>query len=292
MAVITRELSGLDLLIKANGNVVGGKDDATITFSRESAELPPTSATGTLYGLALVGLRSAEITFNSLWLSNSAAVPGFATGLVEVGTGTSPSTLNGVTNITIALSRAAAEFQNDQHAGWLARRATVLRSTLSVALDYFDPNSTTGEAYGDLQDAFNTTGGKETVKVTIPGGGGESFEAEWVIEEIPIGGGQTDPLNNTIVMQSNGDITRTTDNDLDSGLSALLGAIFATTGTTTTGTPVVTGLISTDVASNEEYDGNYIVSNLEITIPIENSEDGVQISGTLVNDGQINFNQT
>ena len=184
MAVFTDEFTGLDLLLQADTNVIGGKDDVTLTLSRDSSELPPNSATGSKYGRVLVGLRDATLDFSSLWIANSAALNGFAP-TVEVGSGS--ETLEGITEITITIERDQVEFANNTHTGWRARKPTVLRLTANISLDYFDPESTNGAGYKLLQTAFGTTAGTEDVNIELPGGS-TAFDGTWAVEELPIGG--------------------------------------------------------------------------------------------------------
>jgi len=274
MALQTTEFTGLDLDLSVDGSAIGGKDDATLTLSRDSSELPPNSSTGSQFGRSLVGLRDATIDFNALWIASSSALNGFSP-TIDVGGGTSPDTLGGVTEVTINLQRDNVEFANDQHSGWRARRPSVLRATLNISLDYFDPESTTGAAYKALQTAFETTAGTETVDVALPGGN-TSFSSSWVIEEIPIGGGNSDPVNNTLTLQSTGTITETINANLGSGLDTLITNLFTAPDSAT----AITALLANS-AGNTEYTGDFWPENLEITIPVADSENGVTVSGTL-----------
>lgn len=277
MAVITTEFTGLDLELQVDSNVIGGKDDATITLSRDASELPPNAATGSVFGRSLVGLRDAQIAFNALWIANSAALNGFKPTLDvgPVSPATTTPTLKGVTEVVLSFSRDMVAFNNDTHAGWRARRPSVVRCGLSVSLDYFDPESSNGAAYKQLQDAFQDTAGEADISVQLPGGN-TSFDAKWVITEIPIGGGNSDAVNNQLAFQSNGDITETINSNLGTGLDTLLTNILADTPS------AITALFTTTESGNTEYTGDFYPSEIEITIPVASSEDGVTVSGTLL----------
>ena len=279
------ETVGVDFIYSYDGNDIGGKEDATATFSRDVSELAPTQGTGTSFRRRLTGLKDVQIDFDALYLENVTAVSGFSPTVTVDPNGT-PVGLQYISEVTITLNRNLIEFANSQNSEYLARAGAVVDAEAEITVD-----TDVGQIYSSssagklLIDAWDSTAGTEEVEIALPGGN-TSFTSDWVVESFEDTSPAEDAKEMTFSLSSTGAITETLATDLDSGLDGIITTVFATDPSSAE----VKGTTST--TGNFEFFGPALPSSVEITIPVEGSEDGVTTSGTLEAAGAFTIQET
>lgn len=280
------ETVGVDFLLKSDTNTIGGKEDATLTLEADSAELAPTQGMGTKFARRLTGIRDWSIDFDALWIANSDALDGFAPTVTVNPSTTSPPTLSRISEVTLTIERNLIEFANSSHSEYNARQPAVLQMSAEIAVDV-DASAfyTSGNASRLLVDAWDSTGGTEDVEIALPGGN-TSFNATWAVPSIELPTPAEDAAEATFTLESDGTITETINTNLGSGLNSLITNIFADSPAS------LTALLSTDTTGNFEATGPVYPETIDITIPVEGSEEGVSTSGTLQGAGAITLQDT
>jgi len=281
------ETVGVDFLLKSNSTVIGGKEDATLNKEAASSELAPTQGTGTQFARSLTGLKDWSIDFDSLWLLSSNAESGFAP-TVQVNPSASPAgpTLNRITDVTLTLERNLIEFANSSNSEYIARGAGVMRMTAEITVDIDATNFyATDTASKLLIDAWNSTGGEEDVRIELPSTS-TNFEATWIVSDISIDTPADDAAQATFSLESDGTITENINSNLDTGLDNLITPFFASNPST------VTALLTTDNSGDIEWSGEVLPSTLDINIPVDGAEEGVNVSGTVDGDGSLTIQET
>jgi len=268
------ETVGVDFLLKADTNTVGGRDDATLTLERESSELAPTVATGAKFARSLAGLKDWTIDYDALYLENSEAISGFSPTVTIDPSGT-PATLDRISEVSLTIERDSIEFANTSHSQYVARRPSVIRMEAEITVDV-DASTfyTSGNASRLLLDAWDSTSGREEIEIALPGGN-TSFSADWIVSNIDVSAPTDDATEATFSLTSDGTITETISANLGSGLDTIITNIFASSPAS------LTALFTTDTTGNIEFTGPVFPNSTEITIPVEGAEDGVTVSGTL-----------
>jgi len=269
------ETVGIDFLLKADTTTIAGKEDATLNLERATSELAPTQGTGANFARRLGGLNDFSIDFDSLWLVSSDAESGFSPTITVNPSATSPPDLKYVSEVSITLERTLVEFANDQHSQYIARGPSTVMSTLEITTD-----ADAGEFYGSgnasklLIDAWESTDGKEDVKLVLPSSSTD-FEATYVVSDIGFSTPTDDATEVTYTLESDGSITDNINTNLDTGLNTLVTNVLSSSPAN------LTALMETGNTGDVEFTGDVLVSELEITIPVEGAEEGVNTSGTL-----------
>jgi len=279
------ETVGTDFLLKSDSSTIGGKDGATLTLERDTAELAPTQTTGAQFGRSLAGLKDWSIDFDALWIADSAALQGFKPTVTVNPSTTSPPTLNYIEEVTITLERDLVEFANTSNSEYVSRQPSIVRASAEIVTDveadtFYDANT----ASKLLVDAWDGSG-KEDVEIALPGGS-TSFSSTWTIPSVDFDAPSADAVQVTYELESTGTITETVNTNLGSGLDSLVQSIFNSSPS------ALTALLSTTTTGDIEFSGPVFPSELEITIPVEGAEDGVTTSGTLDGAGALTIQET
>jgi len=279
------ETVGTDFLLKSDSSTIGGKDGATLTLERDTAELAPTQTTGAQFGRSLAGLKDWSIDFDALWIADSAALQGFKPTVTVNPSTTSPPTLNFIEEVTITLERDLVEFANTSNSEYVSRQPSIVRASAEIVTDveadtFYDANT----ASKLLVDAWDGSG-KEDVEIALPGGS-TSFSSTWTIPSVDFDAPSADAVQVTYELESTGTITETVNTNLGSGLDSLVQSIFNSSPS------ALTALLSTTTTGDIEFSGPVFPSELEITIPVEGAEDGVTTSGTLDGAGALTIQET
>jgi len=279
------ETVGTDFLLKSDSSTIGGKDGATLTLERDTAELAPTQTTGAQFGRSLAGLKDWSIDFDALWIADSAALQGFKPTVTVNPSTTSPPTLNYIEEVTITLERDLVEFANTSNSEYVSRQPSIVRASTEIVTDveadtFYDANT----ASKLLVDAWDGSG-KEDVEIALPGGS-TSFSSTWTIPSVDFDAPSADAVQVTYELESTGTITETVNTNLGSGLDSLVQSIFNSSPS------ALTALLSTTTTGDIEFSGPVFPSELEITIPVEGAEDGVTTSGTLDGAGALTIQET
>jgi len=268
------ETVGVEFLLKADSNVIGGRDDATLSLSRESSELAPTAATGATYARSLAGLKDWSVDYDALYLENSEAISGFSPTVTVNPSGTG-ATLERISEVSLTIERDAIEFANSSHSQYVARRPSVIRMEAEITTDVdAEAQYATGNASRLLFDAWDSTSGRVTLEIALPGGN-TSFQADFIVSEIEFTGPTDDASEATFSLTSDGVITETIGASVGTGLNAIITNIFADD-------PSALSLdFTTEDTGSIQFSGTAWPSSTEVTIPVEGAEDGVTVSGTL-----------
>jgi predicted secreted protein len=280
------ETVGTDFLLKAASNTVGGKSGATLTLERDSAELAPTQTTGVQFARSLTGLKDWNIDFDALWIADSSALNGFAPTVVVNPSGTNPPELSFIEEVTITLERDLVEFANTSNSEYISRQPSIVRASAEIVTDVeADTVYDTDTAEKALIDAWDSTSGKLDVELQLPNNN-TSFSATWSVPSVEFDAPTEEATQITYSLESDGTITETLNANLGSGLNELLTNIFASNPSS------FTALLTTEASGDIEFSGPVFPNEVEITIPVEGSEDGVNTSGSLQAAGALSIQET
>lgn len=283
------ETVGVDFLLKSDTNTIGGKSDATLNLEADSSELAPTQTTGTKFARRLTGIHDWSIDFDALWIASSDALDGFAP-TVTLNPSASPvgPDLQRISEVTLTIERNLVEFANSSHSQYNARTPAVLQMSAEITVDV-DAGAfyTSGNASRMLIDAWDPGVSGDTVdaQISLPGDN-TSFDATWTVPTIELPTPAQDAAESTFTLESDGTITDTLNANLGAGLNSLITNIFADSPA------ALTALLSTDTTGNVEFTGSVFPSTIDITIPVEGSEEGVTTSGTVNGDGALTIQDT
>jgi predicted secreted protein len=280
------ETVGVDFLLKADSNTIGGREDATLNLERDASDLAPTQGTGTTFRRQLVGLKDFSIDTDALWLTGGAALNGFSPTVTVNPSASTPPTLERISEVTLSIERELVEFANASNSEYLSRQPSLLSLSSDISVDV-DASAfySTGNASKELVDAWDSTSGSIDVDIELPNAA-TSFQSTFVVSTIDLPAPTDDAAEATFTLESTGTITETIDPSLGSGLNALLTNIFQTDPTS------LTAEFTTTETGNVEFSGPVFPSSVEITIPVEGSEDGVNTSVTLDAAGALTIQET
>jgi predicted secreted protein len=281
------ETVGIDFLLKADTNTIGGREDATLTLERDSADLAPTQGTGTTSRRQLVGLKDFSIDTDALWLKGGSALNGFSPTVTVNPSASSPPTLKRISEVTLSIERGLVEFANSSNSEYLSRQPSLLSLSTDISVDV-DASAfySTGNASTELVDAWDSTSGSIDVEIKLPGSSPTSFESTFVVSTIDFPAPTDDAAEATFTLESTGAITENINTNLGSGLDTLLTNIFKSDPSS------LTADFTTTDTGNVEFTGPVFPSSVEITIPVEGSEDGVTTSVTLDAAGALTIQET
>jgi predicted secreted protein len=280
------ETVGIDFLLKAGSSTIGGREDATLNLERDASDLAPTQGTGATFRRQLVGLKDFSIDTDALWLTGGSALNGFSPTVTVNPSASSPPTLERISEVTLSIERELVEFANSSNAEYLSRQPSLLSVSSDISVDV-DASAfySTGNASRQLVDAWNSTSGAVDVDIALPNGN-TSFESTFVVSTIDLPAPTDDATEATFTLESTGVVTETIDSDLGSGLNELLTNIFQDDPSS------LTAELTTTETGNVEFTGPVFPSSVEITIPVEGSEDGVNTSVTLDAAGALTIQET
>ena len=280
------ETVGIDFLLKAGTSTIGGREDATLTKERGASDLAPTQGTGSTFRRQLVGLKDFSIDTDALWLTGGSALNGFSPTVTVNPSASSPPTLERISEVTLSIERELVEFANSSNAEYLARQPSLLSVSSDITVDV-DASQfySTGNASRQLVDAWDSTSGAVDVDIALPNGN-TSFESTFVVPTIDLSAPTDDAAEATFTLESTGVVTETIDSALGSGLNELLTNIFQDDPSS------LTAELTTTQTGNVEFTGPVFPSSVEITIPVEGSEDGVNTSVTLDAAGALTIQET
>jgi predicted secreted protein len=270
------ETVGVDFLLKTkSSNTVAGKSDATLSLERDVGELAPTQSGGQNFRRTLGGLQDWSIDFDSLWIANSDALNGFAPTIqVNPGT-TTPPTVSHISDLTITLNRELVEFQNSNHSRYVARGPSVVsleaEFTLDVEADTFYDASSAEKL---ILDAWDSPSGTDDFQLQLPNNN-TNFEFTATVASVEFSTPAEDATEATVSLQSDGTLTETINGNLDTGLDDILSTFF------TSSPSAFQADITTGSTGDIEFYGDVLPSTMDINIPVEGSEEGVNVSGTL-----------
>jgi predicted secreted protein len=280
------ETVGIDFLLKAGTNTIGGREDATLNLERDAADLAPTQGTGPTFRRQLVGLKDFSIDTDALWLTGGSALNGFSPTVTVNPSASSPPTLERISEVTLSIERELVEFANSSNAEYLARQPSLISVSSDITVDV-DASAfySTGNASRQLVDAWDSTSGAVDVDIALPNGN-TSFQSTFVVSTIDLPTPTDDAAEATFTLESTGTVTETIDSALGSGLNELLTNIFQSDPSS------LTSELTTTQTGNVEFTGPVFPSSVEITIPVEGSEDGVNTSVTLDAAGALTIQET
>ncbi len=280
------ETVGIDFLLKAGTSTIGGREDATLNLERDASDLAPTQGTGSTFRRQLVGLKDFSIDTDALWLTGGSALNGFSPTVTVNPSASSPPTLERISEVTLSIERELVEFANSSNAEYLARQPSLLSVSSDISVDV-DASQfySTGNASRQLVDAWDSTSGAVDVDIALPNGN-TSFESTFVVSTIDLPTPTDDAAEATFTLESTGVVTETIDSALGSGLNELLTNIFQDDPSS------LTAELTTTETGNVEFSGPVFPSSIEITIPVEGSEDGVNTSVTLDAAGALTIQET
>jgi predicted secreted protein len=280
------ETVGIDFLLKAGTSTIGGREDATLNLERDASDLAPTQGTGSTFRRQLVGLKDFSIDTDALWLTGGSALNGFSPTVTVNPSASSPPTLERISEVTLSIERELVEFANSSNAEYLARQPSLLSVSSDISVDV-DASQfySTGNASRQLVDAWDSTSGAVDVDIALPNGN-TSFESTFVVSTIDLPTPTDDAAEATFTLESTGVVTETIDSALGSGLNELLTNIFQDDPSS------LTAELTTTQTGNVEFTGPVFPSSVEITIPVEGSEDGVNTSVTLDAAGALTIQET
>jgi len=280
------ESVGVDFLLKSSSNTIGGRSGATLNLSRDSAELAPTQATSTAFARSLTGLKDFSIDFDALWIADSSALNGFAPEVIVNPSTTNPPKLEYISEVTLTIERDLVEFANSANSGYSTRKPSVLRMSVDISADV-DASSaySTGTASKLLIDAWDSTAGVEDVEVRLPNNN-TTFNSTFTVPSIELDAPTDDGATFSFTLESDGQITETIYGGLGSGLNDLLTNLFASSPSS------LTADFTTENTGSIEFQGPVFPSSVDITIPVEGSENGVNTSGTLDAAGELTIQET
>jgi len=280
------ETVGIDFLLKAGTSTIGGREDATLNLERDASDLAPTQGTGSTFRRQLVGLKDFSIDTDALWLTGGSALNGFSPTVTVNPSASSPPTLERISEVTLSIERELVEFSNSSNGEYLARQPSLLSVSSDISVDV-DASQfySTGNASRQLVDAWDSTSGAVDVDIALPNGN-TSFESTFVVSTIDLPTPTDDAAEATFTLESTGVVTETIDSDLGSGLNELLTNIFQDDPSS------LTAELTTTQTGNVEFTGPVFPSSVEITIPVEGSEDGVNTSVTLDAAGALTIQET
>jgi len=281
------ETVGVDFLLKADSNTIGGREDATLNLERDSADLAPTQGTGTTFRRQLVGLKDFSIDTDALWLTGGAALNGFKpTVTVNPSSTNNALTLERISEVTLSIERELVEFANSSNNEYLSRQPSLLSVSADISVDVDAAKFyATGNASKELVDAWDSTSGSEDVEIALPKGN-TKFDSTWVVSTIDLPAPTDDAAEATFTLESTGTVEEQVDPALGSGLEKLLTNIFKSDPSS------FTAELTTTETGNVEFSGPVFPSSVEITIPVEGSEDGVNTSVTLDAAGALTIKET
>jgi len=280
------ETVGIDFLLKAGTNTIGGREDATLNLERDASDLAPTQGTGSTFRRQLVGLKDFSIDTDALWLTGGSALNGFSPTVTVNPSASSPPTLERISEVTLSIERELVEFANSSNSEYLSRQPSLLSVSSDITVDV-DASQfySTGNASRQLVDAWDSTSGAVDVDIALPNGN-TSFESTFVVSTIDLPTPTDDAAEATFTLESTGVVTETIDSALGSGLNELLTNIFQDDPSS------LTAELTTTETGNVEFSGPVFPSSIEITIPVEGSEDGVNTSVTLDAAGALTIEET
>jgi len=280
------ETVGIDFLLKAGTSTIGGREDATLNLERDASDLAPTQGTGSTFRRQLVGLKDFSIDTDALWLTGGSALNGFSPTVTVNPSASSPPTLERISEVTLSIERELVEFSNSSNGEYLARQPSLLSVSSDISVDV-DASQfySTGNASRQLVDAWDSTSGAVDVDIALPNGN-TSFESTFVVSTIDLPTPTDDAAEATFTLESTGVVTETIDSALGSGLNELLTNIFQDDPSS------LTAELTTTQTGNVEFTGPVFPSSVEITIPVEGSEDGVNTSVTLDAAGALTIQET
>jgi len=182
--------------------------------------------------------------------------------------------------------RELVEFANSSNSEYLSRQPSLLSLSTDISVDV-DASAfySTGNASTKLVDAWDSTSGSIDVDIALPNAA-TSFESTFVVSTIDFPAPTDDATEATFTLESTGTITETIDPALGSGLNTLLTNIFQPDPSS------LTADFTTTETGNVEFTGPVFPSSVEITIPVEGSEDGVNTSVTLDAAGALTIQET
>ena len=274
MAASTSIIPGIDFLIKAGGNQIGGGTNGTLTLNQETADA--TNKTDINWKTTLNSTRSWALDFESVYLESTSEVDGEDIAVTLGG-----DALKGVKTATLTLSTEFDEVVNSTVGLDTNIVPTKRTAVLDVDFDYYDP---LGSGATALSTAINEIQGSTTSAFTAQltfSSADISFQGRptSVSFEVP----QDGRTQGRISIESTGAFTDDSTGE-DTAISAILDAW---TGTTTCAS--LTVLMATATTTNSEYTGTAYPTQLTMTVPIEGR---VDFAGTFTGHGALTWQAT
>jgi predicted secreted protein len=268
MAVQTEPIPGVKILVKADGTIIGGQDDATLNLNINSNEVN----TKTNYGWQemLQALVGWSVDVSGIYFEGSetpTATEGFGAslGLRDVG-GTSYSTTPALSSLTITLNLETYERDNQDHGGYVVNAPDLRNATVSADIDYTDPNASNAAAVKKVLEAALENRNDLEFRASF-GDEGSTFTGT----AMPVPGSISASAGNdaefSFDLESQGAITNNVAN-ADPGLTALLDAFFANPVTKLSAQMgVIMDGTDSFTADYTKFTGDVWPGSIEITIP-------------------------
>lgn len=277
MPAPTGPIVGIDFLVTAGGNTIGGRRGATLNLGSDTEDI--TNADQNSWQQTLNNLRDWGIDFDALWLEGTtpAAISGQgATFEVFNETLSTPAyeTLQHVRAITIDVEADPIQIAS-QTTGRDPENLYGVRSVaLSVDAYYVDPENNSPL---DFLFAQRDAGADVDCKATW-GAEGSEIQADWTIADIALDAPYDDAAALSLSLDNNGTVTQAGTNR-DVGLDALLAALFAEPPTD------LAVVFKTAATGATQWNGDAIITALSIEIPFDGA---VNVSsGSLLGDGAL-----
>ena len=268
---------GIDFLITAGGNTIGGRRGATLNLGSDTEDV--TNADQNSWQETLNNLREWSIEADALWLEGAtpAAISGQGATFKVWNATLAPPAYEGPLHVrTITRDIAAGAIQiASQTTGRDPENLYGVRS-VSASIDayYVDPENNSAleqllaaRAAGEAIDCKATWGGE-----------GSELQANWTIADLSIEAPYDEATTVSISLESDGTVTQAGANR-DVGLDALLSAIFAEPPTD------LAIVFKTAATGATQWSGNTILTQLSVEIPFDGA---VNVSGiTRTGDGAL-----
>jgi predicted secreted protein len=276
MAAPDTEQVGIDFLLKVDTTLIGGATDAT--YSRSTSNPEVTNKDSGRYAEHIATTKEASIDFNGGFVESGQQSGQGVTVEVSTDGGSNFEELAGVTNVSLGFALALIDRTDADSNRWRELLPGTRSSTLSVDLNYIDPESETAL---DTILSQHDSGSTILVKVTL---GSFEYEADFFVDSDSLSTPVNDAAGTSLSMTRSDTEPSITDDSNDDGLQALFTAIENDPPDSLTALIEVQDTGGTAVSGATSREGDFYPESLTIDIPFDGE---ATISGTLQNDGAV-----
>ena len=276
-------IPSVDFLLKTGGNPIGGGTGATLTLSRETNSGPHDRYAG--WEAVSYAKRMWSLGFEAFYLEGAGGPPPKLTG-ADVAVTIGGVALKGLTEVTLALAHAVAEYTNSSTGLDRSVRVGARKAQLTIAADYYDPLAADNGAYKAIEDELMGVTSAGLAVVFSVGGISVSFTG--LVSQGTVTKSVPEILKAGITLESSGAVLDATAG-AEAGLAALLQAFFGAAGDGSGAAETVNVVMGSGSVDSSEYSGAGLLSDLSIKAPLLGD---VTLSGTLQGNGALNRQAT
>ena len=261
MAAPEDQIIGVNVILSADSNVIGGQTDATLQRNANAIDIQ--TKTAGFFGKSLNGPGEWSLSLdNAMTESDGSHVVGANNNAklditYDPGSGSVTETVKDLQTLTMDLSAETAETSGLEDPLWNVYRVVSQALTIDLSGAYLDPQSTVGAAYGLLLDAQDAN---ETVDYEFTFGGlvftGTVTPGDWTLSAPSAGDNATFEMS----LRHEGTQSAPT-GTIDSGLDALISKFF---NRNTLAALVEYQENSTAVTGATSYTGDTLVTSLTL----------------------------